>query len=141
MKKLVCILILFLMCVSAVSVHAEETPAEVVDAWEACYGTAEMDQCGEIVTAKMRDDKPISVWVYDAWKALDRIKYRKEQSEVLKEEIDEMTAIVVLQARIYALDGYVDQKELYRLWKIDGEWFIDGIIIGDEILEEEQEES
>ncbi len=141
MKKLICILSILLLCASAVPASAEETPREVVELWEACYGTAEMDLCGEIVTPKMRDEKPISVWIYDAWKALDRIKYRREKSEVLREEIDEMTAIVVLQARIYALDGFVDQKELYRLLKIDGKWFIDGIIIGDEILEEEQEES
>ncbi len=143
MKKLkrICIVIVSLTCVSAF-VHAENknTPREVVERWERCYGTADMDRCGAITTAKMRDNKPISVWVYDLWTKLHRIGYRKKKSELLKEKIDGTSAIIVLQARIDALDGFVDQKEMYKLIKIDDQWLIDDLIIGDEILEEELEE-
>ncbi len=144
MKKFACILIVLLAVGVLLAVvpaaYAERTPSEVVKLWESCYGTAEMDRCGPITTAKMRNDKPESVWVYDVWKDLHRAEYRKEGSEVLKEEIGGEAAIIILQTRIYAMDGYVDQKEMYKLIKVEGEWLIDELVIGDEILEEDLEE-
>lgn len=121
------------------AIYGQATPIETVELWNKTYGTAEMDQCGDITTAKMRDNKPKSVWVYDTWKQLDKIDYRKETSEIIQQKIDADIAIIVVQSRIYALDGYVDQKELFTLLNIDGTWLIDELVVGDEVLEEKHE--
>lgn len=118
----------------------ERTPTETIAIWNAGYGTAEMDACADVTTARMRDDKPKSVWVYDTWKKLNRLGYRKETSAVLQEKIDGDTAVVVLQTRIYADDVYSDQKELFTLMRVDGVWLIDALRVGDEILETQPEQ-
>ncbi len=119
------------------SVYGQTTPIETVEIWNAAYGTAEMDKCADITTAKMRDNKPKSVWVYDTWKQLDKIDYRKETSEIIRHKIENDSAVIIVQSRIYALNGYVDQKELFTLLHIDGTWLIDKLIVGDEVLEEQ----
>ena len=125
------------------TIHAQETPAqtplEVVELWNTTYGTADMDICANLTTAVMRKGKPKSVWVYDSWKQLNTLDYRKEESQIIQQKIDGNTAVIVLQTRIYA-DGYVDQKELFKLIRVDGEWLIDELIIGDEVLEEERKQ-
>ena len=70
MKRLLCTLIVVLTFIPAV--YAEQTPREVVEIFDDAYGTADMDRCGPITTAKMRKDRPASVWVYDIWKGLQR---------------------------------------------------------------------
>ena len=124
---------------SAQEALPQKTPLEIVELWNTCYGTADMDQCANLTTAAMRKEKPKSVWVYDTWKFLNAVEYRKEESEVLQEKIDGDAAVIVLQTRIYA-DGYVDQKELFKLIQVDGEWLIDDLIVGDEVLEEEKKQ-
>lgn len=116
------------------------TPTETVAIWNAGYGTADMDACADVTTANLRDDKPKAVWVYDTWKHLTRLGYRKEQSDVLQEKIDGETAVVMLQTRIYAIDAYSDQKELFTLIRVDGVWLIDDVQVGDEILEKRPEQ-
>ncbi len=95
-----------------------------------------MDKCADITSAKMRDNKPKSVWV-DTWKQLDKIDYRKETSEIIRHKIENDGAIIIVQSRICALNSYVDQKELFTLLHIDGTWLIDKLIVGDEVLEEQ----
>lgn len=144
MKSFICVFMLHIAFVSAV--YAQEspvealTPTETVKLFEACYGTAEMDTCAEIVTVGFRNNKPKSVWVYDTWKALNKAQYRKESSEVLRQKIDGDTAYVILQTRIDTAGGFADQKEMYTLLKVDGVWLIHDLRIGDEFLEEEQQQ-
>ena len=138
MKVLISLIIIQLAFISVI--YGQATPIETVEIWNATYGTAEMDQCGDITTARMRDNKPKSVWVYDTWKQLDKIDYRKETSEIIRQKIDADIAVIVVQSRIYAIDGYVDQKELFTLLNIDGTWFIDELVVGDEVLEEKHEQ-
>ena len=134
MKVFINVIIIQLAFISAI--YGQATPIETIELWNTTYGTAEMDQCGDITTAKMRDNKPKSVWVYDTWKQLDKIDYRKETSKIIRQKIDADMAVIVVQSRIYALDGYVDQKELFTLLNINGTWLIDELVVGDEVLEE-----
>ena len=131
---------IFISPIFAQETPINQSPLEIIKLWNTCYGTAEMDRCANITTIAMRKGKPKSVWVYDTWKQLDKLDYQKETSEVIQEKIDGDVAIIVLQSRIYAVDGYVDQKELFKLVNINGEWLIDDLIVGDEVLEEEKEQ-
>lgn len=142
MKKFSLLVILMIFQMVCIVTYGQETPAkqltptETVELWNRCYGTAEMDLCGDITTAKMRDDEPITVWIYDTYKQLKRIGYKKETSEVIEEKINGDVARVGVQSRIVAGGIYSDQKELFILQRIDDKWLIDNLIVGDEQLEE-----
>jgi len=52
-------------------------PIEVVKLFFETYGTPRMDEIGPYTSAKFRDDKPMSVWVAETWKALKQMQYEK----------------------------------------------------------------
>lgn len=135
---MITVIILQLVCLVTYGQETADkqlTPTETVQLWYRCYGTALMDQCGPITTAHMRDDAPITVWVYDTYKGLKRLGYKVETSEVLEEKINGEVALVAVQTRSVAGGIYADQKEILTLRRINGKWLIDDLIVGDEQLE------
>jgi hypothetical protein len=103
-----------------------------------CYGTACMDECADITTAKFRDNEPKSVWVDDTWKALRQMKYEKLNSSVIDSKIENGKALVILNPAINTKAGKTTQKDVYFLSRKGDMWLIDEQIVTDEEVDVEK---
>ena len=113
-------------------------PIEVVKLFFQTYGTPQMDEIGPYTTAKFRDDKPMSVWVTETWKALKQMQYEKLEIKVLDSKITDKNALVAVQAKIKTMAGEVDQKEIYSLILENNRWLIDDLVVTDEDIDLEK---
>ena len=113
-------------------------PIEVVNLFFETYGTPQMDEIGPYTTAKFRDDKPMSVWVAETWKALKQMEYEKLEIKILDSKIKDKNAFVAVQAKIKTMAGEVDQKEIYSLILENNRWLIDDLVVTDEDIDLEK---
>jgi len=113
-------------------------PIEVVKLFFQTYGTPRMDEIGPYTTAKFRDDKQMSVWVAETWKALKQMEYEKLEFKVLESKITDKNALIAVQAKIKTVAGEVDQKEIYSLILENNRWLIDDLVVTDEEIDLEK---
>jgi len=113
-------------------------PIEVVKLFFQTYGTPQMDEIGPYTTAKFRDDKPMSVWVAETWKALKQMEYEKLEIKILDSKIKDKNALVAVQAKIKTVAGEADQKEIYSLILENNRWLIDDLVVTDEDIDLEK---
>ena len=112
-----------------------DNPTEVVEFFDRAYGTHLMDEIADITTPKFRKNKPKAVWIVDTWKALQKIKYGRLGSSIIKTKVKDNRAVVILQVSIRAIAGEVDQKEIYYLIKDGDKWLIDELIVTEEEID------
>jgi len=120
---------------SAMCQGQQDSPADVVRSFSACYGGPCMDETADHTTARFRDNKPGSVWVVDTWKALQQTQYIKVQDRIIGAKTTEDRAAVVVEATIKTVAGETEQKEVYYLIKEDHKWLIDELQVTDEAIE------
>jgi len=90
-----------------------------------------MDEIADRTTPKFRDNKPKSVWVVDMWKALQKVKYKRLESNITDSKIVDNKFLVVVKAKIETATREIIQKEIYYLIKDGDRWFIDEMIVTD----------
>jgi len=117
------------------SVTPSKNPIEVVNLFFETYGTSRMDEIGPYTTAKFRENKPMSVWVAETWKALKQMEYEKLEIKVLDSKIKNKNALVAVQTKIKTVAGEVDQKEIYSLILENNRWLIDDLVVTDEEID------
>ena len=105
---------------------------QTVQLYADTYGTARMDETGEIVTENFREGKPVSVWVADSWKTLHQLEYEKLETKILSTKIKDKHAIVIADGKIRTKAGETGHKEIYILKRVNGRWLIDELRITDE---------
>jgi hypothetical protein len=115
-----------------------KSPIEVVKLFFETYGTPRMDEIGPHTTAKFRNDKPMSVWVAETWKALKQMQYEKLEFKVLDSKITDKNALIAVQAKIKTVAGEADQKEIYSLILENNRWLIDDLVVTDEEIDLEK---
>jgi len=117
------------------SVTPSKNPIEVVNLFFETYGTSRMDEIGPYTTAKFRENKPMSVWVAETWKALKQMEYEKLEIKVLDSKITDKNALVAVQSKIKTVAGEADQKEIYSLILENNKWLIDDLVVTDEEID------
>ncbi len=115
--------------------NPSKNPIEVVNLFFETYGNPQMDEIGPYTTPKFRDDKPMSVWVAETWKALKQMEYEKLEIRVLDSKIKDKNALVAVQAKIKTVAGEADQKEIYYLILENNRWLIDDLVVTDEEID------
>ena len=116
--------------------HAQpNSPLEVVQLFDKCYGGPLMDEIAEYTTPSFTDNKPKSVWVMDTWKTLKEIQYERVNSSVIDSKLKGDKAIVIMEAKIKTSAGEVSQKELYYLLREGERWLIDELVVTDEEID------
>lgn len=115
-----------------------KSPIEVVKLFFETYGTPRVDEIGTYTTAKFRDDKPMSVWIAETWKALKQMEYKKLEFKVLDSKTTDKNALVAVQAKIKTVAGGADQKEIYSLILENNRWLIDDLAVTDEEIDLEK---
>ena len=115
-----------------------KNPIEVVNLFFETYGTSRMDEIGPYTTAKFRGNKPMSVWVVETWNALKQMEYERLKFKVLDSKITDKNALVAVQAKIKAVAGEADQKEIYSLILENNRWLIDDLVVTDEEIDLEK---
>ena len=108
-----------------------KNPIEVVKLFFETYGTPQMDEIGPYTTAKFRDDKPVSVWAVETWKALKQMEFEKLEFKVLDSKTTDKNALVAVQAKIKTVAGEADQKEIYSLILENNRWLIEDLVVTD----------
>lgn len=135
-RFIVVLLLLFLLafsgCASIDKSGPRISPEDTVLLFTDTYGTASMDETGEITTEHFRSGKPIAVWVVETWEKLKDLEYQKLDTEILTKKIDGDKAIVVAKSRIKTAVGETAQTEVYALVLEDGMWLIEDLKVTDE---------
>ena len=136
MYRNIFVAILLFSVIAACSFNNKTDPPLSIDQtiylYAETYGTARMDETGDIVTENFRDGKPISVWVADSWKTLHQLEYEKLETKILSTKIKKDHAIVIADGKIRTKAGETRHKEIYILEKVNGHWLIDDLRITDE---------
>ena len=135
-RKTLLFFIALIFCLYGCSFNNKPQPSlsidETIHLYADTYGTARMDETGEIVTENFRDGKPISVWVNDTWKKLHQLEFEKLETKILKTKIERDKAIAIVQGKIKTNVGETSHKEIYILEMVDGRWLIEDLRITDE---------
>ena len=88
-----------------------------------------MDEIADLTTPKFRDNKPKSVWVVDTWKTLQKLKYKRLDSNIIDSKIEDNKLMVVVKAKIETATRETIRKEIYYLVKDGNRWLIDEMIV------------
>lgn len=143
-KGITFIAVLFLLASFLIldnTAYAEpKTPVEVVMAFIAGYGNANMDDAADFTTAKIRGNKPKSVWVVETWKALNEIEYSHKPSKVIEAKVKDDKAVVLVDAEITTAAGDSKQVEIFVLVKDGDNWLIDDLVVADEKVDLDESE-
>ena len=131
----------FVLClIIPVASHAQDrSPAEIVQLFNTCYGTARMDEVADFTTANFRNNKPKSVWIAETWKVLRQIAYKRKKGSVIGSKIAQKRAAVAIQAKFETVAGKTEQKEIFYLIKVGKDWFIDELKVAEEKIELDME--
>ena len=111
------------------------SPVDTVRLFDRTYGSASMNRSADIITKKMRDGLPKCVWVYDRWKTMNEIEYKRLKSEILQVKKKDDKAVVCMNSTISAGGSEANQKEIYTLVNRNGTWLIDNLKVTDEKLD------
>jgi hypothetical protein len=138
----ICFLFVLVFLFYAPPLWAEDSldVTEPVQVFLEGYGTAKMDAAAEVVTENFRDGKPKAVWTYDTWMVLEDIEYERMESKAMESLVDGDQALVRVHTIINTAAGQAEQDELYRLVRNDDEWLIDAMEVGNEDLEDIEQE-
>jgi len=136
MHRKIFVAVLLFSVIAACSFNNKTDPPlsinQIIHLYADTYGTARMDETGDIVTENFRDGKPISVWVNDTWKKLHKLEFKKLETKILETKIEGNKAIVIVQGKIKTAAGETSHKEIYILEMVDGRWLIEDLRITDE---------
>ena len=133
---LISLILVFNGCATLTQGHKKHmSPVDAVRLFDRTYGSASMDRTAEIITEKMRDGLPKCVWVYDRWKTMNEIEYKRLKSEILEVKKKNDKAVVCMNSTISAGGSEANQKEIYTLVNRNGTWLIDSLKITDEKLD------
>ena len=132
---LVCMLLVpaFFGCAAFAPEHKiTRSPVDTVKLFDRTYGSSSMDKTADIITEKMRDGLPRTVWVYDRWKTMNEIEYKRLHSEILEVKKKNDRAVVFMNTTISAGGTESSQKEIYTLVNRNGTWLTDSLKVTDE---------
>lgn len=109
------------------------TPSDVVQTWTRLYGK-DTAQASFLTTERFRVGKSRREWTETTRRLLEVIGYAHLGGEVESEMITGEGAMVVLKARIVAVDGVSLQTEVYTLRRVRTRWLIDEVEVRDEVV-------
>ena len=118
--------------------NSDMSPVDTVRLFDRTYGSSSMDKTADIITEKMRDGLPRTVWVYDRWKTMNEIEYKRLNSEILEVRKKNDKAVICMNSTISAGGTESNQKEIYTLVNRNGTWLIDSLKVTDEKLDSEE---
>jgi len=116
----------------------QNSPIEIVNLFNECYGGHCMDEIANYTTPHFRDNKPKSVWVVETWKSLKEIKFQKLNSSIVYSDVKSDKAAVVMEVRIKTVAGETSQKEIYYLIKEEDKWLLNELVITDEEIDTDE---
>ena len=96
------------------------------------YGTEHMDKVADVVTPEFRNGKCKFSWSEDTFSVLDFLEYESLESEIMGYVMDESLGYVHVRAVISTVYARVEQEELYRMIRKEGDWLIDALEVFNE---------
>ena len=127
------LIITFLLFITPPLFAETNTPLSVVKVWNQTYGRHQ-DKANEITTLKFREGKQKKQWADETYRMLKEIEFRYLENNVIKKQIENNSAIFILQSLISTIAGKTLQKEYYYLIKENEKWLINDIAVGDEVI-------